>query len=80
MKKQNRVQGDKASSYSKIFLSSRSQNSKQIENIPKIRNKFVEDEFGKFEKKRVLNKNKSVSNLEKYKSESSIIDKEYASG
>ena len=67
--------GDKNSSNKKRFLSSRFQNSKQIENSPKIRNKFVEEEFGKFEKKRVLDKNKSVSNLENYKSESSTIGK-----
>ena len=67
--------GDKKSSNTKMFLSSRFQNSKQIENSPKIRNKFVEEEFGKFEKKRVLDKNKSVSNLEKYRSETSNTGK-----
>ena len=72
--------GEKNSSNSKIFLSSRFQNSKQIENSPKLRNKFVEEEFGKFEKKRVLDKNKSVSNLEKYKSESSNSGKGNFSG
>ena len=72
--------GDQKSSNSKIFLSSRFQNSKQIENSPKIRNKFVEEEFGKIEKKRVLDKNKSVSNFEKISSESSSMGKGYFSG
>ena len=72
--------GSKNSSNSKIFLSSRFQNSKKIENSPKLRNKFVEEEFGKFEKKRVLDKNKSVSNLEKYKTEKSSMANEYFSG